>query len=162
MVKNLPAMYETWVQSLYKEGPQEKGMATSIAILVGIPILEGNTSPVVLPGESHGQRSLVDYSPWGRKGSDPTEQITLSPYSLYWSRHWGRNRWKIRTQGARNLECGIPRWFSGRDFTYQRRRHRMWVQSLGWDDPLEEEMATVSNILTWKIPWTEQLLGYSP
>ena len=31
----------------------------------------------------------------------------------------------------------------------------MWVQSLGWGDPLEEEMATHSNILAWKIPWTE-------
>ena len=31
----------------------------------------------------------------------------------------------------------------------------MWVQSLGWEDPLEEEMATHSSILAWKIPWTE-------
>ena len=31
-----------------------------------------------------------------------------------------------------------------------------WVQSLGQEDPLEEEMATHSNILTWKIPWTEK------
>ena len=30
-------------------------------------------SPVFLPGESHGQRSLVGYSPWGLKGSDTTE-----------------------------------------------------------------------------------------
>ena len=30
-----------------------------------------------------------------------------------------------------------------------------WVRSLGWDDPLEEEMATCSSILAWKIPWTE-------
>ena len=29
-----------------------------------------------------------------------------------------------------------------------------WVQSLGWEDPLEEEMATHSSILAWKIPWT--------
>ena len=29
-----------------------------------------------------------------------------------------------------------------------------WVQYLGQDDPLEEEMATDSNILAWKIPWT--------
>ena len=29
------------------------------------------------------------------------------------------------------------------------------VQSLGWDDPLEKEMATHSSILAWKIPWTE-------
>ena len=34
----------------------------------------------------------------------------------------------------------------------------MWetqVQSLGWEDPLEKEMATHSSILAWKIPWTE-------
>ena len=34
----------------------------------------------------------------------------------------------------------------------------MWVQSLGWEDPLEEGMATHSSILTWRIPQTE---GYS-
>ena len=35
----------------------------------------------------------------------------------------------------------------------------MWetrVQSLGWEDPLEKEMATHSSILAWKIPWTEE------
>ena len=31
---------------------------------------------------------------------------------------------------------------------------KMWVQFLGWEDPLEEEMATHSSILDWKIPWT--------
>ena len=31
-----------------------------------------------------------------------------------------------------------------------------WVRSLGWEDPLEEEMATHSNILAWRIPWTEE------
>ena len=31
------------------------------------------------------------------------------------------------------------------------------VPSLGWDDPLEEEMATHSNILAWRNPWTEEL-----
>ena len=31
-----------------------------------------------------------------------------------------------------------------------------WVQSLGWEDPLEKEMATHSSTLTWKIPWTEE------
>ena len=30
------------------------------------------------------------------------------------------------------------------------------VQSLGWEDPLEKEMATHSSILAWKIPWTEE------
>ena len=31
-----------------------------------------------------------------------------------------------------------------------------WVRSLSWEDPLEEGMATHSNILAWKIPWTEE------
>ena len=32
----------------------------------------------------------------------------------------------------------------------------MWVQSLGWEDPLEEGMATHTSILTWRISWTEE------
>ena len=32
----------------------------------------------------------------------------------------------------------------------------MQIRSLGWEDPLEEEMATHSHILAWKIPWTEE------
>ena len=54
-VKNLPASagdMEMQVQSLGWEDPLEKGMATT---------------PVFLPGESHGQRSLAGYSPWGHK-----------------------------------------------------------------------------------------------
>ena len=31
-----------------------------------------------------------------------------------------------------------------------------WVRSLGWEDPLEKEMATHSSTLAWKIPWTEE------
>ena len=31
-----------------------------------------------------------------------------------------------------------------------------WVRALGWEDPLEKEMATHSNTLAWKIPWTEE------
>ena len=41
----------------------------------------------------------------------------------------------------------------------------MWetqVQSLGQEDPLEKEMATHSNILAWRIPWTEEPSGYRP
>ena len=33
------------------------------------------------------------------------------------------------------------------------------VQSLGWEDPLEKEMATHSSILAWEIPWTEESGG---
>ena len=31
-----------------------------------------------------------------------------------------------------------------------------WVRSLGWEDPLEKEMTTLSSILAWRIPWTEE------
>ena len=31
-----------------------------------------------------------------------------------------------------------------------------WVQSLGWEDPLEKGMAAHSSILAWRIPWTEE------
>ena len=35
----------------------------------------------------------------------------------------------------------------------------MRVQALGWEDPLEKEMATHSSILAWRIPWTEEPCG---
>ena len=34
-----------------------------------------------------------------------------------------------------------------------------WVQSLGWDDPLEKGKATHSSILAWRIPWTLLSMG---
>ena len=58
MVKNLPAKQEMCVQSMgFKEDPwRRKWQAT----------------PVFLPGKSHGQRSLMGYSPWGLKELDMT------------------------------------------------------------------------------------------
>ena len=51
----------------------------------------------------------------------------------------------------------LPRWCSGKDYTYHCRRHkRLGVQSLGQEDSLEEEMTICSSILAWKIPWTEE------
>ena len=38
-------------------------------------------------------------------------------------------------------------------------RLKTWVQSLGWEDPLEEGMATYTSILAWRIPWTEESGG---
>ena len=35
-------------------------------------------------------------------------------------------------------------------------KQETWVQSLNWEDPLEEEMAAHSSILAWRIPWTEE------
>ena len=36
---------------------------------------------------------------------------------------------------------------------------KTWVRSLGWEDPLEKEMATHSSVLDWRIPWMEELGG---
>ena len=41
----------------------------------GVPLEILEHTPVLLPGESHGGRSLVGYSPWGRKELDTTEQL---------------------------------------------------------------------------------------
>ena len=43
-----------------------------------------------------------------------------------------------------------------------RETQEMQVQFLGWEDPLEEEIATSSSILVWEIPLTEEPGGYSP
>ena len=63
MVQNLPAMQGTgldpWVGKILWKG-------------------EWQPTPVFLPGESHGQRSLAGYRPWGHKESDRTERLTLS------------------------------------------------------------------------------------
>ena len=39
---------------------------------------------------------------------------------------------------------------------------KTWVQSLGWEDPLEEEKATHSSSFAQRISWTGELAGYSP
>ena len=48
---------------------------------------------------------------------------------------------------------GPPWWQSGKDSPCQCGR---WLWSLGWEVPLEKEMATHSSILAWEIPWTEE------
>ena len=62
MVKTLSAI---WVQSPDREDPLEEGVATHSSI-----------------GESHGQRSLAGYSPWGCKESDMTEQLKTTTTML--------------------------------------------------------------------------------
>ena len=63
LVKDAPAVQETWIQSLSWEDPLEKETATT---------------PVFLPGKSHGQRSLVSYRPRGRKELDMTDKVILN------------------------------------------------------------------------------------
>ena len=52
---------------------------------------------------------------------------------------------------------GLPWWLRGRRSAYECRRHRRHgFDPLVWEDPLEEEMATLSSLLAGKIPWTEE------
>ena len=51
---------------------------------------------------------------------------------------------------------GLPMWHRGKESTCQCRRHKRCGFFLGQKDPLEEEMATHSSILAWRIPWTEE------
>ena len=62
MVKSPPATPETRARLLGQEDPLEKDITPT---------------PVLLPGNSHGQRSLVGYRPWGHKESDTTERLIL-------------------------------------------------------------------------------------
>ena len=90
--------------------------------------------PVFLPGELHGQRNLAGYNPWGHKESDTTEWFSVSLSHRL-------------TLVVKNLPANP--------------RHEARVRALGQEDPLEKDMALYSNILAWRIPWTE-VPGYSP
>ena len=61
MIENLPAMQETWFDPWFGMIPRRRKC---------IP------TPEFMPGEFHGQRSLVGYNPRGHKESDTTEQLT--------------------------------------------------------------------------------------
>ena len=63
IVKTLPATWETQVRSLGPEDPLRRALLLM---------------PVFLPGEFHGQSSLMGYGPGSRKESDTADQLTLS------------------------------------------------------------------------------------
>ena len=77
---------------------------------------EWHPTPVFLPGESQGQRSLVGYNPWGHRVSDRTEWLTLSPTGGTCPKQ--SNRAAVKPQPARRmlgnkhnlflLLCGFP------------------------------------------------------
>ena len=73
---------------------------------------------------------MTGYSPWGFKGLDPTERLTFILSSVIHS----------SAQMVKRLST----------------MRETQVLSLGWEDPLEKEMATHSSTIAWKIPWTEE------
>ena len=93
-------------------------------------------------GDSGGQKSMAGYSPWGHNELDVTECVCACAHT--------HKKWIIF------LDMGC---FSGsivvKNLPASAGDSRK-IQSLAWEDPLEEEMATQSSIRAWKIPWTEE------
>ena len=148
-VQNWPAVHETWVRSLGQEDPLKKGMATHSSILAG-----DIRDVVSIPGSGRspegGNDNPFHYSclespinkgapratgHGGYKESDATEQLgthiniaILYKYVNIWA--------SLVAQMVKNPPA---MW-------------ETWVRSLGWEDPMEEGMATHSNILAWRTP----------
>ena len=89
VVKNLPAMQETWVQSLGWEDPLEEGMETHSDILAQ---------------RIHGQKSLAVCGPWGRKESDMTE---VSQHAAQSNAVILTVKYNIANINSAYLQCGI-------------------------------------------------------
>ena len=111
-VKNLPAMWETWVQSLGQGDPLEKGMATHLNTLAWrIPWTE----------------ILAGYRTWGHKELDMTEQNCSKPS--------GGTRSKVFDMAYKAL--GFPGGARGKQSACQCRRHKRcrfdpWVGKIPW------------------------------
>ena len=120
-------------------------------------------TPVLLPRKSHGRRSLVGCSPWGRKELDTIERF-----------HFQFSLSCIGEGNGNPLQCSCPEnprdggaWWAAvygvaQSWTRLKRLsssstlQETRVQSLGWEDLLEKEMATHPSIFAWKIPWMEE------
>ena len=125
MLKNLPAMWETQVQSLSQEDHMELGVVSHSNIL-----------PWRIPwtGDRGGLQSM---------GSQRVLDWATSIFNVYWKA-------VLKTSPVAQLVNYLP----------AMQEIHVWsldiqVPSLGQEDPLEEEMATHSSMLAWKIPWTE-------
>ena len=92
---------------------------------------EQQPTPVFLPGKSHGQRSLVGYSPRVTKSRTRLKRLSSSSSRAFWASLVAESKESACNAG----DLG-------------------WI--LGWEDPLEKGTATHSSILAWKIPWMEE------
>ena len=123
-------------------------------------------TPVLLPGKSHGRRTLVGCSPWGLEESDMTERLHFH-FSLscigeengtppqcsclenprdggaWWAAVYGiaqsRTRLKRLSSSSSSsmLFLGLPSWLSGKESACQHRRRGLDLWALGWEDPLK-------------------------
>ena len=141
-------MWETWVPSLGWMIPWSRDRLPT---------------PVFWPGEFHGL-----YSPWGRKVSDTTEQLSLS----FFTNKMGFPDSSVAKESACNAGdpgsipgsgrssgegIGYPLQYCWGSLMAQLVRNppvmqETWVQSLGWEDTLEKGKASHSSVVAWRIP----------
>ena len=125
-------------------------------------------TPVLLPGKSHGRRSLVGCSPWGRWGSDTTDQLhvhfsfhalekEMATHSsiLAWRIPWTEEPGVLQPMGSQRVGHNWANELNWTDWTADGviRKKGELVNSKG------EAMAPHSSPLAWKIPWTEESGG---
>ena len=102
-------------------------------------------TPVLLPGKSHGWRSLVGCSPWGRLESDTTEQLHFH-FSLSCIGEGNDN--PLQCSCLENLRDGEPGGLLSMGSLESDTTEQLHFQAL------EKEMATQSSVLAWRIPGT--------
>ena len=107
-------------------------------------------APVFLPGKSRGQRSLVGCSPWGHEESDTTERLHFL-FSL--SCTGEGNGTPLQCSCLENPKDAGAWWAAIHEVTQSRTRLSDFTFTLHFH-ALEEEMATHSSVLAWRIPGT--------
>ena len=119
-------------------------------------------------GRSHRWKSLVGYSPWGRKELDTTERLHFTSLHFLQTVEISKCLWNLlfpTTKGSVACKCGLSLWFllywayltfetflvPGKTLPQEIR-----IRSLGQEDSLGKRMATHSSILAFRISWTEE------
>ena len=98
----------------------------------------------------------MGYSPWGLKELDMTEQLILYPYLHTHMLLLYPTYFMIPIDGLCVTYWDFPSVSVVKNSPAMQESQETWVQSLGWEDPLEVGMATHCSILAWRIPWTEE------
>ena len=129
-------------------------------------VLQGNqtrrkwqSTPGLLPGKSHGQRSLVGYSPWGRKELDTTERLHFT--SLHFNPK-GNQSWIFI--GRTDAEAEVPilwppdtkNWLTGKDLMLKKiegMRRRGWKRMRLLDGITDSMYMSLSNLRELVLDW---------
>ena len=169
-------------------------LVSEVSLNIDVPILtvqrrQWHPTPVLLPGKSHGQRSLVVCSPWGNEESETTKRLhshfSLSPIGegsgnplqcsclenpgdgeAWWAAVCGvaqsrtRLKWLSSSSSSILLYVGFPCGSTVKKLPAVHELQGMWVQSLGREDAREWPPTPV--FLPGESRGQRSLVGYSP